>query len=565
MKKLYLLIFFIASIFFFPHRAYSQWELVPGWVDDDPLPLRQISAIGDTTIAKCGRQLLISTNKGNSWTYKKIGNLTIRCFLFISNELIVGTEKGIFISYDLGDTWIAKNKGNDTFSIVNIIYNEKKIYISSSAGIFYSTNDGDEWVKLDINNSLPFPNLKLIYVSGDTVWVQSTKIEQIGINFYKYGGSFLSLNHGKSWILRKFNNDSLGFADITICNHIAYLIYDKSNNLYVSTDMGENWVLNDKINGIIKLTISNANDLLVSTIKGLYLSTNTGENWTKLNSPLEEPDYMAMNNGNIWIINNYRQIYLSADTSKTWINKYNYIENGRVTSLASDNGILYLGTTKKLAISSDQGLTWEFNNNGLPEIFISAIAAKGDNIFVGTTKGLYVSFDKGKHWTAKANEIIETLIESKVYSISIGGSNIIASVYGGVLISYDTGHTWTFKELAPKCPFYGTAISGQYFFVGSVVKGLYVSSDMGSTWETKKFTDRDIYSIAINGNNVYAGAYNGLYRSTDMGNTWINTKYLGGYDLSYVIKVLTEEDNIFIVSYITGIFVSTNNATTFEA
>jgi hypothetical protein len=66
--------------------------------------------------------------------------------------------------------------------------------------------------------------------------------------------------------------------------------------------------------------------------------------------------------------------------------------------------------------------------------------------------------------------------------------------------------------------------SGNNLFAGTTNSGIYISSDNGSNWIRKALENKYIYSLASNGNVIFAGIDSGICRSSDNGNTWsLNT------------------------------------------
>ena len=111
------------------------------------------------------------------------------------------------------------------------------------------------------------------------------------------------------------------------------------------------------------------------------------------------------------------------------------------------------------------------------------------------------------------------------------------------------------------------AVDGSnYVYAGTNGKGLYRSTDNGTTWVRidKSSTDSIsyVYALGIHGSTIWAGTYGGVvWRSTNSGTTW--TSYTLDATLGSIITSVTFIDtvNVVVGSAISGVFVSSKNAT----
>jgi Secretion system C-terminal sorting domain len=111
------------------------------------------------------------------------------------------------------------------------------------------------------------------------------------------------------------------------------------------------------------------------------------------------------------------------------------------------------------------------------------------------------------------------------------------------------------------------ASNSSYIFAGlktdaTSIKGVYRSSNNGSSFTATTLNSYDITSIAVSGNNVFAGTEsNGIYRSTDNGGTFTQV-LMPAYSGEYYITI--SGSNIYAgMYYMSGgaIYLSTNNGT----
>jgi len=164
---------------------------------------------------------------------------------------------------------------------------------------------------------------------------------------------------------------------------------------------------------------------------------------------------------------------------------------------------------------------------------------------------------------------------SEVKTIAIDGANIIISTYvsgpylgdftGGVYLSTNNGDNWSIinNELPTNTAVNSLVFNNSIIFAGLANGNIYLSTNNGSNWELKSngLGCNSIYTLALNGSNIYAGTSAGIYLSTDNGNNW--TKLSNG--LPSVIRInsiIFDEEKIFAAadsSSIGKIFLSIDN------
>jgi len=112
---------------------------------------------------------------------------------------------------------------------------------------------------------------------------------------------------------------------------------------------------------------------------------------------------------------------------------------------------------------------------------------------------------------------------------------------------------------------YSLAISGNNIFAGTYDGGVFLSSDKGASWVAKNIglKNYSISSLAISGSNVFAGTANGVYISTNNGDSWTSA-YSGLPANSYVKSLAVSGINIFAGTY-SGVYLSNDNGSSWTA
>jgi hypothetical protein len=106
------------------------------------------------------------------------------------------------------------------------------------------------------------------------------------------------------------------------------------------------------------------------------------------------------------------------------------------------------------------------------------------------------------------------------------------------------------------------ATLGNKLFAGTS-GGIYYSTDNGTNWTLSLMSPFTITSLAVSGNNIFAGMYynstppvGGIYLSIDTGTSWIS---ISQYVLYYPVYSLTVQGNTVFAGTESGVFISTNN------
>jgi photosystem II stability/assembly factor-like uncharacterized protein len=216
-----------------------------------------------------------SHNNGDSWS--KIGdglplrsdNYSISTIFYHNGSLYVGYKSsGIFKSDDFGQNWELKNNGfRNSIIIKTTCFGDTLVGISSSfgPGIFRSFDGGKNWEA--INNSSIGATLNNIMFDNNKLYISSSK------------GLFISSDYGNSWT-QLYGNFVYSFYANE--NKIACGI-DQDHRIIYSNDYGNNWdtiSFNTK-HGIIFNIYIHGSDIIISGFD-MYFSENSGESWKKI-------------------------------------------------------------------------------------------------------------------------------------------------------------------------------------------------------------------------------------------------------------------------------------------
>ena len=103
---------------------------------------------------------------------------------------------------------------------------------------------------------------------------------------------------------------------------------------------------------------------------------------------------------------------------------------------------------------------------------------------------------------------------------------------------------------------YSLAMCGNNIFAGA--GGVYISTNNGTSWAKTTLDNLYVDALAVKENNIFAGTQiYGVYISTNNGQNWTQT----GLNNQSVISLAINGNSIFAGTYENGVYLSTNNGT----
>lgn len=227
---------------------------------------------------------------------------------------------------------------------------------------------------------------------------------------------------------------------------------------------------------------------------------------------------------------------------------------GTATSLLNVGPDVLAGTFQDgVFISTDEGLTWTPTSTGMINGSVNCMAVSGADIFAGTNNGIYMSSDGGTSWSGVGAGGVVIYVES----ITATDSTVFAgSVTGISILTRHSNDSWSavYKSLAYVLTL---AIVGNNIYAGTLTEGILMSDDNGATWVRKDsgLADSTILSLYRIGNRLFAGSDSGAFTSMDGGNTW--SRVTGGLPRGHVVAFDTNSTAAFAATD-SGIYRSTD-------
>ncbi len=292
--------------------------------------------------------LFYSIDNGSSWTdiTKSINNeQPITCFTANSNKIFAGTEQGrILTSKDNGNSWLSLNNTGlikEEFGRVvsavgkinSLDYNVNSLYAGTDKGIFRSFDDGNTWkpISESIKN---IPALSLgTYLS--TLYAGTLN------------GLYETKDDGRNWKLSQFA--ALTSGKISALAVKSGNIYAALNgNIYCLLDRGSDWT-NTSFERIYDITqISCGNDYVyASTLGGgIYRGNLNGRGWDDYNDGLGNLNVTCVITAGETVIcgTNGAGVYYSVNNGKDWTQLNGGLSDTRIRSLVLNGETVFAGT-----------------------------------------------------------------------------------------------------------------------------------------------------------------------------------------------------------------------------
>ena len=295
-----------------------------------------------------------------------------------SEALLAGTESGILVSLDGGNSWSPSNSGLlDPFKhVVPPVRalavdpdNPLLVYAGTKdAGMFRSTDGGSNWIS--IRNGLTS-----LAVSAIAILPGQPKVIFCGTGYGGWsapGGVYRSLDGGESWAPANGSLTEFYSIDFVVVSpDSAVYRGDFFNGLHRSTDQGVTW---EPVEGDLEVRTATGFAVdpsdpqtlyLVQSVYGLFKSVDGGRTWRAINQGLPRIE-RSVGGEIVWI----RSVLVDPDTPQR----------------------LLAGTHNKGVYESrDGGQTWRPLNQGLTDFFVNTLLfdRPGEShVFAGTAGGI---------------------------------------------------------------------------------------------------------------------------------------------------------------------------------
>ena len=453
-----------------------------------------------------------------------------------------GTQDGISISTDDGDTWTAATggiTGSPFFQSIAAAPNAPgTLYAGDVSGEVWKSVDGAaNWTSLGTLPSISVRSLIVHPTDADIVFAGT------------FDGIFFTDDGGATWV-----NRSAGLTSARV-RAMAFDPGDPSRVYMAEDGQGFHFATNLAAAGWTRsspdvLFGGDGLDIVVAdtspptvyyaAMGGVHRSTDGGSNWNQINDGLTNPETSGLaidhtNPTRLWAAGFRSGIFHTTDGGDTWAMWSTGIENREIRALAMDptNPQRYWAAAQDgLARTLDGGATWTVLRRD--EWFLEPMRALGsspsdpDTLYMHQNF-IYVSTDGG-------TTIGEPNVScNAVQDIAVHPTNplivYVATFNDQICKSIDGGVTWFQTSNGIPTDATGRAIAldpndPDVLYATTLDEGLFRSDDAGASWSAINnglASLGDLENICVDptdGSRIYAVGRLAGYRSEDAGASW---------------------------------------------
>ena len=411
-----------------------------------------------------------------------------------TSVMYAGSDQGLFISQDQGQTWALKTTANGLKSneIKDIAANGNNIFIIDSGNADVSYDGGNKFKPLHTKYTKFYKDVEYAH---DTVYLLANS-DEVDDNVDDNAFLVESTDQGKSW--KNFSWPTNVFSIVNpehlfVNEHYMGFVDTYLSTAWLSTDGGYSW----------KFIIPRDASFNVPILYGIYadgkqatLSTNEGVGETLITS-------------SIWDQNDFDFVTYGLGSH---IVKKTFVDNSDKIFAVTDKG---LGVaTQYLSGTSRYANHIEGSGSQLPSSVINDVYANSNLIFVGTDNGVaYYSNNKNFSWQEVQNEMGDD-----VTSVSGTNMGLYFSGYGQIFTCNSSAGCDLNGDGVIDLPYKGQVNKGHgltsYDFSFGIFQAIIntgTPNEISSNYVTSTYSDQ---------NNLYIGSIAGLDISKDSGKTW---------------------------------------------
>lgn len=420
---------------------------------------------------------------------------TIRIHPKDSGVLFAGTDSGVFISRDFGQTWVSSNRGLTRFVVFVLAIDPvapSNLYAGTSGGIFKSADGGTNWMRAS-PAALSLP-IHALAIDPRAPWTVSAGTD---------AGVLQTTDAGASWT---FRNDGLTDLSITALaigptSPSTLLAGTRSGRVYRTTDAVFGWTaLGDapSTDAVLSIAIHpvSPDTIYAGTLgSGVFRSPTSGTAWTPASTGLD-----------------------SLAVSALWLDA---AAPARLFAATSGGGIFE---------STNGAASWAPVNSGLPAgafvLDITSESAQPSLVYAPTASGLFRSTTGGSSWELLPGSFTSASVTALALDATSSPEALHAgAATGGVQTRPKDSQTWTSGTGLPDAAVGALVVDPAtpgVLYCGTGA-GFFVSQDRGASWAPRNsgLQDLDVHALAwAPPATLYAGTDSGVFKTVDGGRLW---------------------------------------------
>lgn len=338
-------------------------------------------------------------------------------------NIVFALGQVMYRSNNSGDSWVNIDNSGVHVDHHAMFFDQEsnKTYLGNDGGLYYSTNLGASWSKI---NNLPINQFYAYDVS------ETNQDFQVGGT--QDNNSIRTLTGSADDWEAVLGGDGMYNRINQQNNDIAYATYQYGNLFrsynaqannpnydYVADDMS-----GDRNNWSAPLELTpGQNEVAYFGTHRVWRTTNNGDNWTAISqdhtqggdnyfhsltclavSSLNTNYVMSGSaDGKVFITTDWGMSWqdISSGLPERWITDVVFDSQDENTIYTTISGFRWEETLPHVFKSTDLGLTWENISGNLPEIPVNQLVVDtedSDELIVGTDAGIYMTVDGGENW-----------------------------------------------------------------------------------------------------------------------------------------------------------------------
>jgi ligand-binding sensor domain-containing protein len=534
------------------------WKSTPNGLPVNFIP-KFFQIINDVIYLGTNNGLFVSYNRGESFFVKT----TTSGLADYSTEKMVVLSNGNIVILGANKLSLSTNNGQSFTEITtqfshiiqDILSNENMLLVATNNGLYVSLDSGQSFNYKNATNGLTSNNittLKFDSVKNTIYAVVDTISGNLIFESIDYGNTFMDKTppgYGVPGIsildFKVFPSGGIFLDYISNGNFLEYQVFSINNGDTYSNIIAMPGVQATATN---VYSLSTANELFLIASDAVYKFNKDGS-MNYYTGPvndyaMDSPSNVAIDQNGSFVLYSTQIGFskLNSNNAKfVSINVNNVLNADIVNKISNDNNSnMYLATNNGVYITSDAG------NNFSQLSTLNGIAARHvndvykDNIhnilMVSTANGLSYSQDNGSTFTNRTQS--NGLWNNNIYSsrITASGNFVVAHMGGGIGYSINDGLNFTLRYSE--------------------------NSGIASPWtkEVLVAADNTVYAASTYWNTTYVG---GLSISLDEGFTYTTKTITNGLAGNQVVRLREKADGKLFISTTTGFSITTNKGSSF--
>ena len=393
---------------------------IMGWYGSGSVYL---AVVGESIFMTSGDDVIYGSNDtGKTW--KQVLSLDYFNLASCGDDLYALGYHQLLVSSDRGASWTAIDSGLTNSYITSIGFSDAKLFAGTwTDGVFISTNSGTSWSAT--NSGLPNGEIRSLAVTqnaggGFDLWTLTDD-----------GPGHLSGGGGNTGLQNPFTNCLIGIHDGTD----STILVGTTNGISRSTDYGSSWISVDSglTSKYINSLFVDSNFVFAGTNGGIFRTADAGTIWSSVNDGLANTSVNCLAAVDQYLFAGTKNgIFVSSDDGGNWRESDSGLANKSVNSIAVSGASLIAGTESGMYLSIDRGASWSKIDSGISSTTsVYSFVVSDSNIFAGTQNGVFLSTNGGISWTDANSGLTDTT----VYSIVICGKTVFAAMHGRAIWS----------------------------------------------------------------------------------------------------------------------------------